>query len=110
MVARDGIEPPTPAFSDERQQALTTTYKSRETAEVLGNTCNAWQLLTGIADQYPSSRAWNLVIFKAARDLFWKITEITKINFTFVISVISKIFWWWNEFLGNSVVGHRNER
>jgi len=49
-VARDGIEPPTPAFSDLQQQALSTTYKSRETAEVLGNTYKMHQLLTAIAD------------------------------------------------------------
>lgn len=49
MVARDGIEPPTPAFSDHKQRALPTTYKSRETAEVLGKTYKLIQLLTGIA-------------------------------------------------------------
>ena len=51
MVARDGIEPPTPAFSDPQQQVLSTTYKSRETAEILGNTYKTQQLLTGIADR-----------------------------------------------------------
>jgi len=49
MVARDGVEPPPPAFSVVKQQALPTTYKSRETAEVLGNTCRPAQLLTRIA-------------------------------------------------------------
>jgi hypothetical protein len=51
MVARDGVEPPTPAFSVVKQQALPRTYKLRETAEVLGRTCNTEQLLTGIADR-----------------------------------------------------------
>jgi len=51
MVARDGAEPPTPAFSDVEQQALPTTYKSRETAEVPGNSCKPTQLLTRIADR-----------------------------------------------------------
>ena len=46
MVARDGVEPPTPAFSDHKQQALPTTYKSRETAEVLANTMRLVHLLT----------------------------------------------------------------
>ena len=51
LVARDGIEPPPPAFADPQQQALSTTYKSRETAEVLGNTRKLRQLLTRTADR-----------------------------------------------------------
>lgn len=50
MVARDGVEPPTPAFSDPKQQALPTTYKPRETAEVLANTGTLDQMLTKVAD------------------------------------------------------------
>jgi hypothetical protein len=44
------------AFSDVKQQALLTTYESRETAEVLGNTCRPTQLLTRIADRPPLPR------------------------------------------------------
>jgi hypothetical protein len=77
MVARDGVEPPTPAFSDVKQQALLATYKSWETAEVLGNTCRPTQLLPRIADRPPlprhatwhaSFRAWaaNCVHFQLA--------------------------------------------
>jgi hypothetical protein len=54
MVARDGVEPPTPAFSDPKSQALPTTYKSRETAEVLADTSKFLRLLTRIAAHAPA--------------------------------------------------------
>jgi hypothetical protein len=49
IVARDGVEPPMPAFSVLKQQAL-PTYKSRETAEVLANASKLFQMLTRVAD------------------------------------------------------------
>ena len=78
MVARDGIEPPPPAFADPQQQALSTTYKSRETAEVLGNTRKLRQLLTRTADRSQAAFPAEAVIFPTARDQFSGITRIAK--------------------------------
>src|SRR5579872_4738362 len=39
MVARDGVEPPTPAFSEPWFRVLTTLYKPPRTALVRRNSC-----------------------------------------------------------------------
>jgi hypothetical protein len=39
MVARDGVEPPTPAFSDLGQPELTTTYRFAGDCQVPTSTC-----------------------------------------------------------------------
>jgi len=43
MVARDGVEPPTPAFSDLVQPEPTTTYRFAGDCQVPANTCKAEQ-------------------------------------------------------------------
>ena len=48
MVARDGVEPPTPAFSDLVQPKLTTTYRFAGDCQTLANTCRSHRSWAGI--------------------------------------------------------------
>jgi len=48
MVARDGVEPPTPAFSDLVQPEPTTTYRFAGDCQVPANTCKAERSWAGI--------------------------------------------------------------
>jgi hypothetical protein len=48
MVARDGVEPPTPAFSDLVQPEPTTAYMAAGDCQVPANTCKAEQSWAGI--------------------------------------------------------------
>jgi hypothetical protein len=48
MVARDGVEPPTPAFSDLGQPEPTTTYRFAGDCQVPANTCKAERSWAGI--------------------------------------------------------------
>jgi hypothetical protein len=48
MVARDGVEPPTPAFSDLVQSTPTATYRFAGDCQVPANTCKAGQQWAGI--------------------------------------------------------------
>jgi len=48
MVARDGVEPPTPAFSDLVQPEPTTTYRSAGDCQVPADTCKPEQSWAGI--------------------------------------------------------------
>jgi hypothetical protein len=48
MVARDGVEPPTPAFSDLSQPTLSTTYRFAGDCQILANTCETEQSWAGI--------------------------------------------------------------
>ncbi len=48
MVARDGVEPPTPAFSDLVQPEPTTTYRFAGDCQVPANTCKPDQSWAGI--------------------------------------------------------------
>jgi len=47
MVARDGVEPPTPAFSDLVQPEPTTTYRFAGDCQVPANTCKPDQSWAG---------------------------------------------------------------
>ena len=53
MVARDGVEPPTPAFSDLSQPDLSTTYRFAGDCQVPANTWKSDQSWAGIM-------GWNL--------------------------------------------------
>jgi len=48
MVARDGVEPPTPAFSDLVQPEPTTAYMAAGDCQVPANTCKTEQSWAGI--------------------------------------------------------------
>jgi hypothetical protein len=48
MVARDGVEPPTPAFSDLVQSKPTATYRFAGDCQVPANTCKAEHPWAGI--------------------------------------------------------------
>ena len=48
VVARDGVEPPTPAFSDPVQPEPTTTYRFAGDCQVPANTCKPDQSWAGI--------------------------------------------------------------
>jgi len=48
MVARDGVEPPTPAFSDLDQPEPTTTYRFAGDCQVPANACKPEQSWAGI--------------------------------------------------------------
>ena len=58
MVARDGVEPPTPAFSDLVQPKPTTTYWLAGDCQVPANTYRAEQTWAGIMgwkeNEYPA--------------------------------------------------------
>jgi len=56
VVARDGVEPPTPAFSDLVQPEPTTTYRFAGDCQIPANTCKpvqSWAAIMGWVNAQP---------------------------------------------------------